>query len=182
MIAGGNGKMFMKKIALLCALLIALSGCEVGRRFYLSTSGQIVRVPTQGMMPTIKPGDYAVIDRRYYSTNPVKRFDMVLIKDPSGAKESDGRNSMFIKRVVGLGGETIEIRGGSLLLNGSEINEPFQTVPFNRAEKFDPFVVPNGQFFLLGDNRQNSADSRYWEKHSLEKSYIVAKVTEIIAH
>lgn len=170
----------MRKLTLVTLILITASACGMGRRAYLSATHRIVRNVTEAMMPTIKPGDYLVIDRDYYPTNPVRRFDLIIVKSPRMINEPDGTEPFVVKRVIALGGEKVEIRYGSLYINGVELKEPFPIVPCESSERFSPFVVPPDQYFLLGDNRPNSEDSRYWERHSLGKSYIVAKVTEIL--
>jgi signal peptidase I len=82
--------------------------------------------------------------------------------------------------VIALGGETVEIRKGRLYVNHRELSQPFSFMPHDTEEDYGPLTVPEGEYFILGDNRPNSADSRYWKKPTLNKSYIEAKVVEII--
>lgn len=170
----------MKKVSLVTVLLVIASGCGIGRRAYLSATHRVVRNVTEGMMPAVKPGDYLVIDRTYYSTNRVRRFDIIIVKSPRMISDTNGTDLFVVKRVIALGGEKVEIRRGRLYINGEELKESFTAVPHETSEEFPPFVIPSGEYFLLGDNRPNSEDSRHWERHSVDKSYIVAKVTEII--
>ena len=169
-----------KKLVLIFLAAFAFSSCERGRRVYLALDHRIARVPTGAMLPTIPEGGYVVIDRDYYKTNPIQRFDIAVIKDPSGIKNSNGRDTLFVKRVIGLGGETIELRGNKVYIDGKELQEPFTLIPDGPLSKYGPFVIPEGEYFLLGDNRPDSADSRYWDRHSLDKSFFVAKVTEVL--
>ena len=177
----------MRKAAFIISVLITVSGCEVGRRAYLSVTHRVVRNVTDAMLPNIKAGDYLVIDKTYYSSKPIQRFDLVVLKHPGGglhypegAKNPDGTDLHVVKRVVALGGETVEIHAGKLYVNGSELNQAFPIVPHEDSEEFGPYTVPAGEYFLLGDNRRNSEDSRYYERHSVDKRYIVAKVTEVL--
>jgi signal peptidase I len=168
-------------LTLLIASAVASVGCERGRRAYLAASRKVIRNVTTAMLPTVKEGQYLVIDREYYSARPVRRFDMIIVKDPQGTKAADGSDTFLFNRVVGLGGEKVEVRGGTLYLDGKPLREPFAIVPHDRSEEFGPYVIPQGEYFLLGDNRPNSFDSRYWDKPSVDKSFIYAKVTEIFS-
>ena len=164
-------------VVLLCA---SLCGCEAGRRAYLSATHQIVKNKTAAMLPTIKVDDYAVIDKNYYSTKPVERFDMILIHHPQFDEFSGGKNTVYLKRVIALGGETVEIRKGKLYVNHRELSQTFAIEPHAAGEDYGPLVVPEGEYFVLGDNRPNSADSRYWKQPTINKSHILGKVVEII--
>ncbi|MDQ3918478.1 MAG: signal peptidase I [Acidobacteriota bacterium] len=169
-------------VAFVVSLFAALSGCETGQRLYYSMTHRIVRVPTENMLPTIKPGDRAAVDENYYSTNPVRRFDMVTFKLPPEDlvnTQDVNKDTQFLKRVIGLGGETVEIKGGRVYVNGQALEEPFATIPPEAREKFGPVNIPEGEFFLMGDNRANSWDSRYWPKPTLKRQYIVGKVVRI---
>jgi signal peptidase I len=170
----------VKKLILVVLLSASLSGCEAGRRAYLSATRQLVKVPTGGMLPTIKIGDFAVIDKSYYATHPVERFDMIVFRQPQLDELSGEKDSKYLMRVIALGGETVEIREGRLSVNHRELSHPFPFVPHEPEEEFGPLTVPEGEYFILGDNRPNSADSRYWKQPTLNKSHIEAKVVEII--
>ena len=173
----------MRKLVVAASLVLiaSLMGCEAGRRFYLSATRQIVRNMTGSMLPTIKEKQFVVIDRDFYTKHPIGRFDIVVVKDPQGSKNENGTDAYFIKRVIGLPGETIEIRGGQSFINGSPLNETFSTVTDDSHDNFAPYTIPQGEYFLLGDNRPNSADSRYWDRHSVSKNLIYAKVVELLS-
>lgn len=170
------------KIIIVVLLLASLSGCEAGQRLYFAMRHRIVRVPTEAMIPTIKPGDRAAVDENYYSRNPVRRFDLVTFKLPPEDlvdMPQMSRDTEMLKRIIGLGGETLEIKGGRIYIEGQVLDEPFATVPLEARDKFGPVNIPEGEYFLMGDNRVNSWDSRYWPKPTLKKQYIVGKVVEI---
>jgi signal peptidase I len=171
----------MKKGVLLLLAIMSLSGCEVARRFYLSATHRVVRNVTGAMLPTVQVGQYLVIDREYYLTHPIQRFDLVIVKAPED-KNPNGTDMYQLKRVIGLGGETIEIRAGQLYINRTILHEPFTIIPHAPTEEFAPYKIPVDEYFLLGDNRSNSFDSRHWHRHSVDKSDIIAKVTEIVAN
>jgi signal peptidase I len=128
----------------------------------------VVKAPNISMEPTIKMGASVRIDEAYYSKNPIQRFDIVVVTDPEDKKPK------YIKRIIGLGGERFQIKSGKILVNGEPLKEPFASIP--PEEDFEPISIPNEEFFLLGDNRANSYDSRYWKNKTVGKDGIYAKV------
>jgi signal peptidase I len=136
------------------------------------------RVPTAAMEPTIKAGDSIVTEQHYYSNHAVERFDIVIFNAPPSALLEGEKNQIYVKRVIGLGGEQIEIRQGAVFINGKRLREPFVTRPSD--DDFGPVTIPEGEYFLLGDNHANSSDSRYWKPATIKQSDLLGKVTEII--
>jgi signal peptidase I len=128
----------------------------------------VVKIPTNSMEPTIKMGAVVQIDEAYYTSNPIRRFDIVVVKDP------DGKDSKYIKRIIGLGGENFQIKDGKILVNGEQLKEPFVSIPPD--EDFEKIDIPKGEYLLLGDNRANSYDSRYWKKKTVSNDAIFARV------
>ncbi|MBO6138197.1 MAG: signal peptidase I [Lachnospiraceae bacterium] len=124
-------------------------------------------VPTQSMETTIMAKDRLIGSRLSYKNTDPARGDIIIFKYP------DNEEILFIKRVIGLPGEIVDIHDGNVYINGEILNEPYLTV--KTEGKFGPYEVPEGHFFMLGDNRNNSADSRYWENPYLSREGIVGK-------
>jgi signal peptidase I len=145
-------------------LLVLFAGCN--RWAY--------KIPTDSMAPTIKIGDSVWVDHSYYDSNRIQRFDIVMFE---AADPRDGKQTKFISRIVGLGGEQIELKAGKLLVNGRVMPEVFDVRP--AIEDSGPFAVPANEYFLMGDNRDNSYDSRFREPATISRTKILGKVTEI---
>ncbi|KXG75180.1 Signal peptidase I S [Fervidicola ferrireducens] len=124
-------------------------------------------VPTGSMIPTIQVGDRILVNKYIYRFEPIKRGDIVVFKYPDDPKQT------FVKRVIGLGGDEIEIRDGQLYVNGNLLVEPYLKEPM--IGDFGPYKVPEGHYFMMGDNRNNSKDSRFWENMYVPKKLIMGK-------
>ncbi|HUR98772.1 MAG TPA: signal peptidase I [Pyrinomonadaceae bacterium] len=145
--------------------------------------GMAYKVPTDAMRPTITREDMCVVNPAAYSYGEIKRFDIVVFEMPESEKRrvNAGSSVRHIKRVVGLPGEKIEIRENKLFVNDLVTDEPFEKILSSSDPKknFGPTVVPNDEYFILGDNRPESSDSRYFEHPTIKKADIYSKVIEI---
>jgi len=116
-------------------------------------------VPTRGMSPTILPGDRILVDKLWCQPTRLRRNDIVVFR-------SAGPHSpLYIKRLVGLPGDQIEIADEKVLLNGEEWPDPHAVIdpdlpPYPELSAYGPISVPSDSFFVLGDNRRLSKDSR----------------------
>lgn len=86
-------------------------------------------------------------------------------------------NTKFIFRVVGLSGEKIEMKNGEVFVNDKLLEEPFNKN--KSSDNFGPIIVPKNEYFLLGDNRPESNDSRYWKPSTIKRENILGKVVNI---
>lgn len=113
-------------------------------------------IPSGSMIPTLEPGDRVLVLKFWYSLPGVeyKRGDIVVFKYPVDPHRD------FVKRIIGLPGDTVEINEGRVFINSREIAEPYVRYPDNFT--MEAIEVPQGKFFCLGDNRANSQDSRFW--------------------
>jgi len=129
-------------VAVLLALLIRAFVVEA---FY---------IPSSSMVPTLEPGDRILVLKFYYYFTDPKKGDIVVFRFPLDPSKD------LIKRIVAVGGDVVRIENGHLYVNGSEVKEPYVV---NRDFYNMPSVtVPQGFYFVLGDNRPNSEDSRFW--------------------
>jgi signal peptidase I len=126
--------------------------------FYLIISTfflQSREVPTASMAPTIAEHDRFLLNKTAYWFSKPKRFDIIVLKPPPAA----GSNVAFVKRVIGLPGETVKITKGVVYINDRPLPEPANRTP---NYDFGPFMIPDDQLFVLGDNRNKSFDSHFW--------------------
>ena len=119
------------------------------------------------MENTIMTGDRVLGLRFSYWFSEPKQGDIVIFKYP------DDENQNYIKRVIGLPGDTIEIVEGLVYVNGELLEEPYLWE--EPRGSFGPYVVPEGHYFMLGDNRNNSRDSRYWNNKYVSDEQILGK-------
>ena len=119
-------------------------------------------VPSGSMENTIMPGDRLFGLRLTYLFSDPERGDIVVFRYPVDA--SLGKKTNYIKRIIGLPGETVEIRNAKVYINGSEepLDEPYLKEEWHRMNDGLIFEVPDECYLMLGDNRNNSSDSRYW--------------------
>lgn len=130
-------------------------------------------VPTGSMEPTIKKGDVVLGTRYDTGKGEIERYDILIFYPP------DELDTTYIKRVIGLPGEAIEVRDGKVYANGEELDDSFVRIPMNRRGD-GVYTVPEGCYFFLGDNRNNSNDSRFWKEKYVPLENIVAKSKYII--
>jgi signal peptidase I len=126
---------------------------------------QPYRVQQQSMEHTLEPDQYVLVDKLTPRFDRYKRGDIVVFEPPP--IWAPGRDQPFIKRVIGVGGDTIEIKDGSVFVNGTKLREDGYVYQENgQTQATDPlgpesrWVVPDGDLFLMGDHRGNSSDSR----------------------
>jgi signal peptidase I len=139
---------------------------------------QAFKIPTGSMEPNLLVGDHLLVNKFVFSptatgleravlpVRPITRGDVVVFKFPEEPERD------FIKRVIGLPGETVELRSRQVFINGQKIDEPYAHYLFPQGqddgpgfdvrERYGPVTVPERHYFMMGDNRDNSQDSRYW--------------------
>lgn len=130
-------------------------------------------VPTGSMEPAINEGDIALGTRYDTEEDDIKRYDILIFFPP------DEPDTTYIKRVIGLPGDIIEVSNGKVYANGEELEDSFVKTPMNRRGD-GIYAVPEGCYFFMGDNRNNSNDSRFWKEKYVPMENIVAKSKYII--
>jgi signal peptidase I len=132
----------------------------LGLYLLATTTVQTVRVVGTSMYPSLHDGDLLIASKIDYRVHPIERGDIIILKDPLDPSRD------FIKRVVGLPGDHVRIRDHQVLVNGNPLREPYVRAPWIETGDWpgpgpnDAEVVPGGSYFVLGDNRDHSSDSR----------------------
>ena len=116
------------------------------------------------MLPTLHDGERLMVDKLSYRFREPQRGEIVVFRYPADPREH------FIKRIIALPGDVVEIRGGRVYVNGTALEEPYIASP--TWGHFGPVKVPAGRYFVLGDNRTNSEDSRYPQVGFVPRSYL----------
>jgi signal peptidase I len=144
---------------------------------------QAFKIPTGSMENNLLIGDHLLVNKFVFAPtltaperallpiDPIRRGDIIVFKFPEDPERD------FIKRVIGLPGETVELKNKKVHINGQPIDEPYvhfmfppadrgadegQSFDFDVRSNYGPVTVPEGHYFMMGDNRDNSQDSRYW--------------------
>ena len=151
---------------------------------------QAFKIPTGSMEPNLLVGDHLIVNKAVFSPSAtgleraimprrdIRRGEVVVFKFPKDPSRD------FIKRVIGLPGDQIELRRKKVYVNGQALDEPYAhfITPLSPEgdrrssdlrEEYGPVTVPSGQYFVMGDNRDNSEDSRFWG--FLPASYVKGK-------
>jgi signal peptidase I len=128
---------------------------------------QPVKVEGTSMMPALQDQERVFINKFLYrfGIGNVERGDTVVFWFPGDPTKS------FIKRIIGLPGDTVEVRGGAVYVNGRLLAEPYVPEEYRDRNSVGPVRVPEGQFFVLGDHRSSSNDSRNWGPVPKESIY-----------
>ena len=132
--------------------------------------GQRTRVDGRSMMNTLHDGDNLIVEKLSYRFSDPKRFDIIVFP-PTGKKE------YYIKRIIGLPGETVQIdENGNIYINGELLKENYgaETIQ-NPGRAANPITLGDDEYFVMGDNRNNSKDSRSEEVGNVKRSQIIGR-------
>jgi signal peptidase I len=152
----------------LVVLVVAL-GVAVGMRTFVV---QTFYIPSGSMEPTLNIGDRILVDKLSYHLHAVHRGDIIVFARPPGETLEPGVNDL-VKRVIGLSGETISGQNGQVYINGKPLAEPWLPKGVVTGN-FSPVKIPKGFYFVMGDNRDFSSDSRVFGP--ISGSLIVGRV------
>lgn len=136
--------------------------------FVLQFALQSTIVEGTSMEPNFFSGEWVMVNKLAYRVGAPKRGDVIVFHAP------DAVDKDYIKRVIGLPGETVQVRSGTVYVDGEAIDEPW--LPRVDTTAFGPYPIPDGDLFVMGDNRPASSDSRLWPVAGLSEDRIVGKV------
>jgi signal peptidase I len=160
------------------ALVVALLLAVVIRSFVV----QAFKIPSGSMIPTLAIGDHILVNKFVYGVRlPYLRTEILPVSQPRRGDVvvfiyPQDEDKDFIKRVIGVAGDTVEVRDKRVIVNGEPAGDPFarfdsheQDRTLSPRDNFGPFTVPAGYIFVMGDNRDHSYDSRFWGPVALDK-------------
>lgn len=138
---------------------------------------QAFYIPSQSMIPTLRENDRILVNKMSYRLRSPGRHEVVVFRAPPEACEGepDGEEKDFVKRVIGLPGDTVEIHRGTIYVNGKPEQEPYVLEP--PYYDMPPRIIPEGKLFVLGDNRNHSNDSHRWGE--LDRDRVIGQAVYI---
>jgi signal peptidase I len=129
---------------------------------------QVARVEGQSMAPTLEDQDRLIVNKLVYRIGEPRRGDIVMLYYPLNPEKS------FVKRVIAEEGDTVRIVDGRVYVNDIPLKDDYVTSEYRSHDDWGPQVIPEGYYFVMGDHRNNSSDSRHWGM--VPKKYIIGKV------
>jgi signal peptidase I len=165
-------------------ILMVVLLCTVVLRTYVVQSFSI---PSLSMYPTLQVGDRIIVNKLSYDLHSIHRGDIVVFRRPP---LEDQEYADLVKRVIGLPGETISSRDGHVYINGKQLHEPWLppgpdsytgALPGDAHQQFNlpgPYKIPADEYYVMGDNRTDSEDSRYFGP--IPKSLIVGRAVAVV--
>jgi signal peptidase I len=151
-------------LAALCLVLLQVSASMTFRTFLY----QVARVEGQAMAPTISDQDRLVVSKWQYQNDDPRVGDIVMLLYPLEPEKS------FVKRVIGREGDAVRSVDGKVFLNDVPLDDSYVPADFRGHDTWGPTIVPQGYYFVMGDHRNNSSDSRHWG--FVPAKYILGKV------
>jgi signal peptidase I len=127
-----------------------------------------IRVDGYSMEPTLHTGEFVIVNRLSYQIGSPKIGDVIVFHYPRDPQQE------YIKRIIGLGGDTVRVEGGNVYVDGQRLNEPYIAAP---PAYQNTWQVPEDSLFVLGDNRNNSSDSHNWG--FVPMNYVVGKAIAV---
>ncbi len=162
-------------ISAICIVISCLTGCSSSSPV---RNDYTAKMPSGSMENTIMTKDMVAGDYHAYDDRNPRRGEVIAFKFP------DNENESFVKRIIGLPGETVHIKSGKIYINNSKkpLNEPYLREEWKEGNNFDkPFKVPKDSYFCLGDNRNVSNDARYWRNKYVKRGKITAKINKVVS-
>lgn len=169
----GSGKAASAHKSVIRELLSYVIIAAVAALIYVIVSNFVIinaNVPTKSMVPTINAGDRLLGFRMAYLFSEPERGDVVIFEHKC---YDNGEPELLVKRIVGMPGDTIEIKSNKLYINGIVYVEPYLSDVY--MPDFGPYEVPDDSYFMMGDNRTISNDARNWTYKDVPESEIIAK-------
>lgn len=157
-------KKILREVFINAGIIAAALAVGILLNKYMIANAQ---VPTSSMETTVMAGDRILVNRLSYVFGEPERGDIVTFIYP------DDGETLYLKRILGLPGETIEGKDGMIYIDGEPLGQDYTDEVSYDA--FGPFQVPEGAYFMMGDNRDDSWDSRYWEHKFVKKEDIIGK-------
>ncbi len=144
----------VRRVAVLALILVA--SVDIVGTAFREFAFQVARVEGQAMSPTLQDQDRLIVNKLAYVTGEPQLGEIAMMRYPKDPTRS------FIKRIIAAGGDTVRIENGQVYRNDEPLVEPFVTERNASRDDWGPQVVPEGHYFMLGDKRNNSSDSRHW--------------------
>lgn len=159
-------------------ILPALIGISIAFciKFWIATIDEVPSLSMYPTIPAVSEVDFAVISVNKVATEfgQIYRGEVVVFHFP------DDPSELFVKRVIGMPGDTVTVTANSVYLNGKLLNESNPNISESNGTKLGTYHVPLGHYFMLGDNRSVSDDSRFWKNKYVTRSAIIGEANLVI--